>query len=116
MVDHLHFIGLHPDLSATVREFKTWTARSIIEALKSESRSDALRRIAASSTEGGRSVWQSGFHPKAITSDEMLLQKMRYIHMNPVRKGLVNEAEHWAFSSAGFYSTGKAGPVGVDVL
>ena len=30
----------------------------------------------------------------------MLIQKVNYIHFNPVKRGLVNEPEYWKFSSA----------------
>ena len=45
-------------------------------------------------------VWQEGFHPKLITSEKMLLQKIEYIHNNPVKRGIVSLPEHWMFSSA----------------
>jgi len=45
-------------------------------------------------------VWQEGFHPVAIVSDEIMLQKMEYLHNNPVARGLVAAREHWRYSSA----------------
>ena len=44
-------------------------------------------------------VWQEDFHPKQIISDEMLLQKIEYIHYNPVKRGYVSLPEHWNYSS-----------------
>ncbi len=46
-------------------------------------------------------IWQDEFHPKAIYSPNFFLQKLEYLHNNPVRKGLVLKAEHWKYSSAG---------------
>jgi hypothetical protein len=45
-------------------------------------------------------IWQEGYHPQAIYSDEMMQQKIDYIHANPVRKGWVAAPEHWRYSSA----------------
>jgi hypothetical protein len=45
-------------------------------------------------------VWQEGVHPQQIETDEMMLQKIDYIHNNPVVRGLVVGAEHWRYSSA----------------
>ena len=41
-----------------------------------------------------------GVHPQEIGSDEMMEQKLDYIHNNPVQRGLVAGQEHWRFSSA----------------
>ena len=38
----------------------------------------------------------------------MLIQKIDYIHKNPVRRGYVEEAKHWRYSSALNYE-GKEG-------
>jgi putative transposase len=52
-------------------------------------------------------VWQEGFHPQQIISEEMLQQKIDYLHHNPVRAGMVNRPEDWLYSSAGDYAGGK---------
>ncbi|WFE69488.1 hypothetical protein P8S54_04095 [Thiomicrospira sp. R3] len=44
--------------------------------------------------------WQEGYHPEWIQNDEMMRQKMGYIHLNPVKRGYVDLAEHWRYSSA----------------
>ncbi|MDV3353670.1 hypothetical protein QGP82_33660 [Leptothoe sp. LEGE 181152] len=44
-------------------------------------------------------MWQEGFHPKMICSDEMLRQKLDYIHNNPVKRGYVDNPAHWRYSS-----------------
>jgi hypothetical protein len=30
----------------------------------------------------------------------MMLQKLEYIHLNPVKRGYVDETVHWRYSSA----------------
>ena len=45
-------------------------------------------------------VWQEGFHPQAIYSDSTMIQKIDYVHANPVRRGWVASPEHWRYSSA----------------
>lgn len=44
-------------------------------------------------------LWQEGFHPQAIANEEMFIQKLEYIHNNPVRRGYVDELAHWRYSS-----------------
>ena len=52
-------------------------------------------------------VWQEGSHPEAIFTEKFARQKMDYIHMNPVRAGLVETADQWLYSSARAYLLGQ---------
>jgi putative transposase len=45
-------------------------------------------------------VWQEGSHPQEIYDEKMLIQKIEYIHNNPVDRGYVDDPEHWRYSSA----------------
>lgn len=45
-------------------------------------------------------IWQVGFHDWTIRDGEDYRAKVGYIHMNPVRKGLVERPEEWMFGSA----------------
>jgi len=42
-------------------------------------------------------------HPEWIQDENMMRQKVEYIHGNPVERGYVDRAEHWRYSSAGDY-------------
>jgi hypothetical protein len=44
--------------------------------------------------------WQNEDYPVALINEEMLKQKIDYIHNNPVRAGLVNESFEYLYSSA----------------
>ena len=59
-------------------------------------------------------IWQEGSHPELISSDEMLNQKIDYIHYNPVKRGLVSEAVDWIYSSAKYYLHGTEGVIKVS--
>jgi putative transposase len=48
-------------------------------------------------------IWQRGYWSEVVPSIPLLEQKLRYIHENPVRAGLVNEATDHLFSSARDY-------------
>ena len=48
-------------------------------------------------------VWQERLRPELILHPEMLNQKIKYGHFNPVRRDLVDLPEHWRFSSARNY-------------
>jgi hypothetical protein len=46
-------------------------------------------------------------HPQEFGNDEMMMQKLDYIHNNPVLGGLVAGPEHWRFSSAHEWLEGR---------
>jgi len=49
-------------------------------------------------------LWQEGSHPQQILDDEMMEQKLGYMHNNPVERGYVDEPTHWRYSSARNYA------------
>ncbi len=88
--NHLHLIGKAADLSTVIKNFKSFTARSLIELLERRSASMLLRQLRAHKlrhkTESEYQVWQEGSHPEQIQSDEMMWQKLEYVHNNPVAR------------------------------
>jgi hypothetical protein len=59
--------------------------------------------------------WQDGNHAKECISPEFLFEKLDYIHQNPVRNLIVEEAEHYLFSSARNYA-GLKGLLDVELV
>ncbi len=101
---HFHAILAGPELSRTLADLKRHTAQRILDQLEAEHCEWLLNqfkfRRAAHKSESQHQVWQEGFHPQAIQSDEIMLQKLDYLHNNPVKRGLVAAPEHWRYSSA----------------
>jgi putative transposase len=48
--------------------------------------------------------WQQHSHPIELTTDEILNQRLDYIHNNPVAAGITSYAEGYLYSSAGNYT------------
>jgi REP element-mobilizing transposase RayT len=117
--NHIHLLVAAEQLSKIIKEFKSFTAREIIHQAKKEKKGWLLSQLAFHKKRYGLDsnyqVWQEGFHPKMITSDEMLEQKAAYIHQNPVRIGLVTKEEDWFYSSAGNF-LGLPGPLEIDAV
>jgi hypothetical protein len=63
-------------------------------------------------TDQEHQLWQEGSHPVQIHGDAMMLQRLEYMHDNPLRRGYVADASHWRYSSAGDYA-GRAGLIAV---
>ena len=75
--NHLHAILAAPDLSAVLRDLKSFTARQIIEQLKVERREwllNQLRYYRAAHKANAYQLWQEGSHPQRILHDEMMEQ------------------------------------------
>ncbi len=90
--------------------------RKIIDLLEQHSASTILRQLRAlkrrHKEESTYQVWEEGSHPKQIGGDEMFLQKLEYMHNNPVKRGYVDEPVDWRYSSARNYA-GKTGLIDV---
>ncbi len=60
--------------------------------------------------------WQQDNHPIALWTLQVIWQKLDYIHMNPVRAGIVNDMTYYIYSSVGDYFTGKKGLLDIDLI
>ena len=125
MPSHLHIIAAAReghDLSAIIRDFKKFTNKKMIQLIKTEpeSRRDWLLDMFE---EAGRflnrikyyKVWQDGNMAKELLTGSMAIQKLEYIHNNPVEARIVNEASDFVYSSALAYE-GKVGLIDVELL
>ena len=59
-------------------------------------------------------VWQKRFYDFNVWSERKRIEKLRYMHRNPVKRGLVEGPEQWKWSSFRAYYYGEAGPVRVN--
>ena len=110
MTNHVHLIAAHPDsqLSGVIRDFKSFTAKQIIRAIKeepTESRRQWLLHMFAYAAKYQQQnaqylFWQKTSHPTKLYNAAIFQQKQTYIHQNPVAAGYVSEAHHWYYSSA----------------
>jgi putative transposase len=64
---------------------------------------------------GGRpQFWQARYYDFNVLSHAKHVEKLRYMHRNPVERGLADSPEDWAWSSFRHYLTGAAGPVEIE--
>jgi REP-associated tyrosine transposase len=108
MENHLHLIAAADDLAKEIGDFKSFTARQIVDLLQEQRAKHLLDQLAcqklAHKTDRQFQVWQEGSHPQMILDEAMMRQKAEYIHNNPVKKGYVNDPIHWRYPSAGNYA------------
>ena len=58
--------------------------------------------------------WMARFYDFNVFTERKRIEKLRYIHRNPVKRGLVSSPEQWRWSSFRWYAGGEAGPVRVN--
>jgi REP element-mobilizing transposase RayT len=125
MDSHIHLIisrSGQESLSSILRDFKKYTSKQIVDLIlkTSESRrawllkafEDAAKKLKRNSK---YKVWKDGNHPILLDTNNMMEQRLNYVHQNPVETGIVEEAEHYVFSSARDY-TGKKGLLEVEFI
>jgi putative transposase len=60
--------------------------------------------------------WQLRFHDFNVWSHKKRVEKLQYMHLNPVKRGLVAHPRHWPWSSFSFYANRKLGLVPIDPI
>lgn len=112
MSNHIHLVvqSENGKLSDLIRDFKKFVAKNILEKIKNnpESRREwmlARFKLATQSHQRNKEYqfWQYGNHAEEIYSIEFMWSKLHYIHLNPVRSGLVSKASDYIYSSASNY-------------
>ncbi len=114
MSNHVHLITVAREgynLSDIVRDSKKFTSKAIIDSLHEgrESRSSWLEVItqvhgSANHRNKNYQVWQQDNHAIELTDLRRFYQKLYYIHQNPVKAGIVEEPQHYLYSSAQNYA------------
>ena len=124
MSNHLHLLlkSGKSDLSNTIKEFKSFTAKQILKAIdtETESRRDWILNLFEFSAKQHKrnekyQVWTHENHAEYVYSNPFMDSKINYIHDNPVRAGIVEKAEEYLYSSARNYA-GLKGVLDVIVI
>jgi REP element-mobilizing transposase RayT len=83
-------------------------------AFRGDSKRCAIGAALADEESLPRRFWQARFFDFDVWSREKQREKLGYMHGNPVKNGLVNDAKDWPWSSFSFYATGEPGLVRID--
>jgi putative transposase len=61
-----------------------------------------------------RPFWQARYYDFNVFTETKRVEKLDYIHWNPLRRGLVDKPEDWRWSSCRYYQTGEQGRVKIE--
>ena len=126
MTNHVHLIAKSTEgsgLSGIIRDFKKFTSKKIIKAITEniqESRKEWMLSIFKSAGEYNSNnkdfqFWRQDNKPIELWSNDVLQQKLDYIHFNPVVEGIVENAEDYIYSSARDYA-GIKGLLNIELI
>jgi REP element-mobilizing transposase RayT len=119
MPTHLHFIvlPLERSISNLLQNFGSFTAHKILKKLREENRKDLIDFFHTHRRDNSieHSIWQD-IQAKNIYTEKFLLQKIEYIHQNPVAKGweLAQDRAGYQYSSACYYDEARKPIIEID--
>jgi putative transposase len=97
MPEHVHLLISEPEhgpLASAVQAIKQSVSRKLIE--------------------NREHFWQERYHDFNVWTGKKRIEKVRYIHRNPVVRGLVKRPEEWPWSSFRHYLTGAIGIIEIE--
>jgi putative transposase len=97
MPEHVHLLVSEPQ------------RQTLAEALKSLKQGVSRRLIG-----DAEHFWQKRYYDHNVRNHDKFVEKLRYIHRNPVKRGLCQRPEDWEFSSFRHYATGYEGRVEIE--
>jgi putative transposase len=92
MSNHIHL------LIAESEDIKLATAIQVIKQRFSRTRTEEL-------------IWEPRYHDFNVLTEAKRIEKLRYMHRNPVKAGLVENPEDWPWSSYRAYAHNEPHPI-----
>ncbi|MDQ3821056.1 MAG: transposase, partial [Acidobacteriota bacterium] len=120
MPDHMHLLTNQADTSANVlRYIKGITGRKVVDYLKEKNYQSSLEKLRHEEwkRKHSYSLWQQEKNVFSLFSEAAFVQKVNYIHANPVRAGLVERPVDYRWSSARIWQRCETDdePLAVDI-
>src|SRR5437868_4578462 len=101
MPEHVHLLVSEPEVGVL---------STAIQALKVSVAQLAIRRFGQSLAP----FWQKRYYDHNVRDARSFVIKLRYIHRNPVTRGLCKEPAQWKWSSFRHYASADPGPVEIE--
>jgi putative transposase len=106
MPEHFHLLIGEPEVD---------TPSIVMQVLKQRFGHQVLKELRQLNFESeATTVWQRRFYDFNVWTREQRIEKLRYIHRNPVKRGLVGKPEDWTWSSFRHYALAEVGPVEIE--
>ena len=113
MPEHVHLLITEPEVGSPSTVMQVLKQRSARALLPKRKRRDPRQRELFGE-EPQRAFWQARFYDFNVWTAKKRVEKLRYMHRNPVKRGLVEAPEQWRWSSFRFYRWNEPGLVRVN--
>jgi putative transposase len=113
MPEHVHLLLSEPErssLAVALQMLKQTSSRKLQKMGGPRFRPPLAKR----GEQVDQPVWQKRYYDFNVFSDHKRIEKLRYMHRNPVKRGLVEKPEDWKWSSYCHYLTGMEGVVEIE--
>jgi putative transposase len=113
MPEHVHLLIGEPQRrtpSTVMQALKLGFARRVLAQARRQRKPDQGRLF----DYAPQHIWQKRFYDFNVWTEHKRIEKLRYMHRNPVKRGLVLSPELWNWSSFRAYALGEVGPVEVN--
>jgi putative transposase len=118
MPEHVHLLVSEPQrgsLSAAIQASKLGFVRRLdSEVPRSRKNGETWGIPSEAHFREPHHFWQARFYDFNVWTEKKRIEKLRYIHRNPVTRGLVDSPEKWKWSSYCWYLCGEVGPVKIN--
>jgi putative transposase len=105
MPEHVHILVSEPnkgDPSKALQVLKQRVSKNLL----------GKRLVGDQSSE--QHFWMKRFYDFNVWNGRKITEKLEYMHLNPVKKGLVLRPRDWPWSSWSYYTTGEKGLIAID--
>ena len=112
MPEHFHLLISEPEIGDPSTVMKVLKMRFARRVHKDESHSFANN----AKQWGTRAelIWQKRFYDFNVRTDKKRIEKLKYMHRDPIKRGLVNDPAEWPWSSFRSYLYGEPGRVRIN--
>jgi putative transposase len=114
MPEHVHLLFTEPKLgnpSVVMAALKQMFAHRLLRYMRDKKTSQIWTTPIANGH-----IWQRRFYDFVVFSEEKRIEKLHYMHRNPVVRRLVMEPQQWQWSSFRHYANDERGPVLVNEI
>jgi putative transposase len=122
MPEHFHLLISNPDVGDTGKVLQVLKQRVSHQACKilhptlsqKKGKDGAPTDFEDLGSKDNWQFWQRRFYDFNVWSRPKMVEKLKYMHRNPVVRGLVARPEDWSWSSFRYYAMGEIGPVEIE--
>jgi putative transposase len=114
MPEHIHLLLTEPELGTPSTVMQVLKQRTAYALLPKRRRKNPRQRNLFRDEPQRRALWQARFYDFNVWTTKKRVEKLRYMHRNPLERGLAELPEEWRWSSYRFYLLDEAGPVRVN--